>query len=87
MADTDANTILFMDNRLNNRVTFCEFNKDLAGPIHDEQGLEQGGVASSDCYKVYNNELLDQVQSSKLGVVMGDSLENHQCFFAPETLQ
>ena len=70
----DGSSLLYMDNRLTSRITFCEFDKQLAGPIHDEQGVEQGGVPSSDCYKLYNNELLKQVQSSKLGVDMGSSL-------------
>ena len=45
----DGSSLLYMDNRLTSRITFCEFDKQLAGPIHDEQGLEQGGVFSSDC--------------------------------------
>ena len=53
------------------RKTFLEFNKLLAEPISDEQGLEQGGVSSSDCYKLYNNELFDTVQRSKMGVYIG----------------
>ena len=44
------------------------------GPIADEHGLEQGGCNSSDNYKVYNNELLDTVQSSCQGV----NLRNNQ---------
>ena len=49
---------------------FCEFDKQLAGPIHDEQCVEQGGIPSSDLY----NEFLKKVQSSKNGVDMGSSL-------------
>ena len=56
------------------RITYCEFDKSVVGPIYDEQGLEQGGVASSDCYKLYNNELLEMAQMSRLGVDMGGSL-------------
>ena len=26
-----------------NRITFCEWDKQLMGPINDEQGVEQGG--------------------------------------------
>ena len=40
----------------------------IVGPIVDEHGLEQGGVNSSDCYKIYNNELLQQSQATGLGV-------------------
>ena len=60
--------VLYMDKRLSNRVTVCEWDKTKVGPIYDEQGLEQGGVSSSDCYKIYNNDLLQQSQASELGV-------------------
>ena len=43
-------------------------------PIHDQHGTEQGGINSSDLYKVYNNELLEVLQSSKQGVYLGDGL-------------
>ena len=49
LSGMEGNSVLYMDNRLSNRATFCEFDSDVAGPIFDEQGLEQGGVASSDC--------------------------------------
>ena len=73
-AGTDPLSLLYINNRLSNRVTYCEFNSELAGPIHDQQGLEQGGVSSSDCYKLYNNEFLNQAHRSKLGVHMGGKL-------------
>ena len=60
--------VLYMDKRLSNYVTVCEWDKTKVGPIYDEQGLEQGGVSSSDCYKIYNNDLLQQSQASELGV-------------------
>ena len=66
--------VLYMENRLSSRVTYCEFNKTIAGPIHDQQGLEQGGVSSSDCYKLYNNEMLDIAHMSTLGVEMTGNL-------------
>ena len=60
--------------RLTNRLTFCDWNREMMGPIADQHGLEQGGCNSSDCYKVYNNELLDTVQNSKQGVDLGNDL-------------
>ena len=33
--------VLYMDKRLSNRVTVCEWDKTKVGPIYDEQGLEQ----------------------------------------------
>ena len=41
------------------------------GPIYDEQGLEQGGVNSSDFYKIFGSEQLGTAQASKLGVSLG----------------
>ena len=70
----NGHSVLYMENRLANRITFCEFDKVFVGPVHDQQGLEQGGVSSSDCYKLYNNECLKTAQMSKLGVEMGGSL-------------
>ena len=41
------------------------------GPIEDECGVEQGGINSSDLYKVSNNEQLEIAQKSCLGVPLG----------------
>ena len=40
------------------------------GPIHDEQGVEQGGPTSSDHYKIYTNEPLTTAQESGFGTVI-----------------
>ena len=42
------------------------------GPIMDIRGLEQGGIVSSDEYKLYNNEQANVAQSSNLGVPIGN---------------
>ena len=55
-AGTDDQRLLYLNNRLGNRNTYCEFDKIMMGPIHDTRGLEQGGISSSDQYKIYNNE-------------------------------
>ena len=70
----NSHSVLYMEKRLSNRITFCEFDKVVVGPVYDEQGLEQGGVPSSDCYKIYNNEMLETAQKSNLGVELGGSL-------------
>ena len=44
------------------------------GPIKDTRGLEQGGVSSSDEYKLYNNEQASSSQLSKLGVIHRDTV-------------
>ena len=60
-----------IDQRLKNRKTVCEWNQTLMGPIADECGVEQGGIISSDLYKVYNNEQLNLAQVSNFGVPLG----------------
>ena len=42
--------LAYIIKRLENRKTFCEWNRQLMGPINDSQGLEQGGVNSSEFY-------------------------------------
>ena len=49
-AGTDDQRLLYLNNRLGNRNTYCEFDKIMMGPIHDIRGLEQGGISSSDQY-------------------------------------
>ena len=44
------------------------------GPAEDVTGFEQGGINSSDYYKLYNNEQLVTAQSSELGVDMGSAV-------------
>ena len=41
--------LIFEPFKLSPSLTYREFNKVCVGPIYDEQGLEQGGVPSSDC--------------------------------------
>ena len=74
LSGMEGNSILYLDNRLSHRKTYLEYNKATAGPILDECGLEQGGVSSSDLYKLYNNEQLSIAQDSRLGVALGDGL-------------
>ena len=68
---TDQN-LSFIIRRLENRITFCEWNKELMGPIIDQRGLEQGGKFSSDNYKSYNNEQLTVPQETDFGAKIGD---------------
>ena len=68
LAGTNDHRLLHIDHRLKSRRTYCEFDKQMMGPIVDTRGLEQGGVFSSDAYKIYNNEQAMSAQSSLLGV-------------------
>ena len=49
----------------------CEWDRILMGPISDDCGVEQGGINSSEFYKVYNNDQLKLAQSSQFGIMIG----------------
>ena len=59
-----------INNRVSHRQTVLDWDTNLMGPIHDELGLEQGGVNSSDFYKIFGKEQLELAQKSELGVKM-----------------
>ena len=65
-------SFLYLNNRLQNRTTYVDYNGCIMGPILDEQGLEQGGVSSSELYKIFGREQLDLAQNSSLGVQLGN---------------
>ena len=65
---TDGHRLLYLDNRLKHRQTYVEWDHEIAGPINDELGVEQGGVSSGDLFKVYNNEQFHVLQESHLGI-------------------
>ena len=67
-------SLAVIDNRLSSRSTVYEWNRQLLGPAPDETGFEQGGINSSDYYKLYNNEQLETAQASCLGVDLGSSV-------------
>ena len=71
-SNTTGHSLLYINNRLGSRKTFIDWEGNLMGPIHDEQGLEQGGPSSSDFYKIFGKEQLTTAQESKLGVPMGN---------------
>ena len=79
IAGTCDQRLLYINERLSNRKTYCEYDKTMMGPIEDVRGLEQGGVSSSDEYKIYNNEQADSSQLSKLGVRLGHGVEPISC--------
>ena len=64
-------SLLFIDSRLANRQTVVDYDGHLMGPINDEQGLEQGGISSSEFYKIFGKEQLSLAQHSNLGVPLG----------------
>ena len=60
--------LIHIDNRLANRETIVDWDGEMMGPIADEQGLEQGGINSSEFYKIFGKEQLTTAQMSDLGV-------------------
>ena len=72
LAGTDDQRLIYLDGRLGNRLTYVDYDKQIMGPITDIRGLEQGGVTSSDAYKLYNNEQASSSQASHLGVAFFD---------------
>ena len=71
LAGSRGQGLLYLAERLSNRLTYVEWDKSLMGPIHDKLGVEQGGVLSDRLYKLANNEQLSVAQQSQLGVRMG----------------
>ena len=61
-------SLLCIDKRLAGQKTVVEWARHLMGPIDDERGLEQGGISSSDFYKIFGKEQLSLPQNSCLGV-------------------
>ena len=72
LAGSRGQGLLYLADRLANRLTFVEWDKCLMGPILDKLGVEQGGVLSDRLYKLANNEQLSTAQLSQLGLVMGN---------------
>jgi hypothetical protein len=71
---TTGKELLYINNRLENRKTFAEWDKKLMGPISDQVGVEQGGVNSGDFYKIYARSQLQMAQDSSLGVKLSRDL-------------
>ena len=69
---TDRKSLLMINNRLKCRSTCLEWDKQLVGPIFDEQGVEQGGINSGEFYKIFGKEQLENAQISGLGVPVYD---------------
>ena len=71
-ANTTDHSLLYINNRLENRKTVIDWDGQLMGPVSDERGLEQGGPNSTDFYKIFGEEQLTTAQLSSLGVSLGE---------------
>ena len=61
-------------NRLSNRSSVYEWDKITMGTSQDQKGFKQGGINSGDYNKSYDNEKLQLVQDSNLGVDIKSSI-------------
>ena len=86
LAGMDGNTLNFIDNRLKNRLTYIDWDRNIMGPIRDEHGVEQGGINSGDYYKIYSNENLINAQKSSQGIDLGNSLVISEIGLADDTV-
>ena len=73
-AGTCDQGIVYLNNSLSNRETYCEWSKELMGPIRNKQGVEQGGINSDKLYKLNNNIQIKEAQSTNLGIDIGSSV-------------
>ena len=73
-AGVSGAAIMFMDKRLASKQTVYEWDGVKMGPAKDTTGFEQGGINSSDYYKLYNNIQLITAQSAGLGANIGSGV-------------
>ena len=59
----------------------------MMGPIHDERGLEQGGINSSDFYKIFGKKQLSMAQNSSLDVKFGEHVVDDRGTDARRTVE
>ena len=58
MSGIPGSALILINNRLENRSTFYEWDGQMLGSAKDDTGFEQGGINSGD---FYNNEQLKSV--------------------------
>ena len=59
------------DSRHSNAETVVKWDGQFSDSFEIRQGVRQGGILSTDMYKVYNNKLLDRLESVMLGIRIG----------------
>ena len=74
LSGLEGDALFLLKQRLVNRKTYVDWNKNIMGPIHDKHDLEQGWISSSEFYKLYNNEFLYTLQKSVQGVFINHKL-------------
>ena len=53
-------------------ITSIKWNDLISNPFPVHQGVRQGGILSTELYKVYINDILDQLENSGLGSYIGN---------------
>ena len=86
LAGTTAECILYLEQRLQNRKTYIEWDKEVVGPISDNRGLEQGGTPSDRLYRLSNNEQLQIAQESGLGICLSRFFKDNHKLLSTVTL-
>ena len=66
-------TIWLLIRQLNlDALTSVKWEGMISKPFTVQQGVRQGGILSTDLYKLYVNDVLDQLENSGLGYCIGD---------------
>ena len=71
-AGTCDQALVYLDNRLKSRNTYCEWNKQIMGPIKDLLGAEQGGINNDSIYKLVNINSLMMSSIPNLALTLAD---------------
>ena len=57
-----------------------KWDGNISEPFNVNQGVRQGEILSTDLYKLYINRLLDRLETSGLGLIIGNiSVSNTTC--------
>ena len=60
-----------IDSLHTNAETMVKWGGQFSDKFEIKQGVRQGGILSTDMYKVYDNKLLDRLESAMLGIRIG----------------
>lgn len=63
---------LLIESLHNGSMTSVKWQNQISPAYVYQQGVRQGGELSADLYKVYNNDLLDRIQTAGVGATIGD---------------
>ena len=67
-----SQSIIYMDHMLTSRRTYLKHQDTVMGPIGDSQGVEQGGIESSNMFQLITDSELKALNAYGLGIPRGD---------------